>query len=441
MAGGIWTAQNKIRPGAYINFKSVPEPMTKLGTRGIMTMPLALDWGDTIFELLSTDLLNGKSLAKIGYTAFDPEAQIFREALKGTYKAIIYRLDTGGLKAKVTIGNLTANAKYSGICGNNIKVAVIANGSSFYVVTFYNNVEKDRQLVSAISDLVDNDFVTFDGTGSLTANAGVALTGGTNGTISTSSAYSDYLSKMSTKTFNTMAIPTNDTTVIPNIVTFIKNLRDNQGIKAQAVVYNYPNANHEGIISSICGYENEKTGEVVSPTTFVATIAGLTAGATIKDSLTNFEIEGATKIINELDDEGIKTAIQAGNLVLSKRQNGIIKIETDINTFTSFTPDKSRDFSKNKIIRTLDEVNNSLKSIWENGYEGKVDNDDAGRKVYKGDGLHYLGILQGIHAVQNLDPENDLDVQQGDDKDAVVALVGVEPVDAMEKMYMTVNVR
>lgn len=33
MAGGIWLAQNKERAGAYINFQSVPRPMTTLGTR------------------------------------------------------------------------------------------------------------------------------------------------------------------------------------------------------------------------------------------------------------------------------------------------------------------------------------------------------------------------------------------------------------------------
>ena len=88
-------------------------------------MPVAMSWGDTVSELLSTDLLDGKSLAKIGYTAFDEEAQIFREALKHAYKAIIYRLDTGGTKATSTIAPLTATARYAGIIGNKISIVVI----------------------------------------------------------------------------------------------------------------------------------------------------------------------------------------------------------------------------------------------------------------------------------------------------------------------------
>ena len=45
MAGGTFTVQNKVRPGAYINFKSVGKPLGTVADRGIMTMPLALKWG------------------------------------------------------------------------------------------------------------------------------------------------------------------------------------------------------------------------------------------------------------------------------------------------------------------------------------------------------------------------------------------------------------
>ena len=45
MAGGIWLAQNKERAGAYINFQSVPRPMTTLCTRGVVAIPMALPWG------------------------------------------------------------------------------------------------------------------------------------------------------------------------------------------------------------------------------------------------------------------------------------------------------------------------------------------------------------------------------------------------------------
>lgn len=206
MAGGTFKAQNKIRPGAYINFKAVSKPMSKLGTRGVVTMPIAMSWGATITELLSTDLLDGKSTVKIGYTAFDAESQLYREALKNCHKAIIYRLDSGGVKAAGTIAPITITAKYAGVVGNGISVSIVANGDNFDVVTFYREIEKNRQTVSTAAELIANEWVTFSGTGSLIASAGVTLSNGTNGTVS-DATYATYLGAIKSYNWNTMGIP------------------------------------------------------------------------------------------------------------------------------------------------------------------------------------------------------------------------------------------
>ena len=52
---------NKVRPGAYFNFKSVPRPLIQVGNRGIATIPIELNWGATgeLIEVYSDELLNG----------------------------------------------------------------------------------------------------------------------------------------------------------------------------------------------------------------------------------------------------------------------------------------------------------------------------------------------------------------------------------------------
>lgn len=45
MAGGVWLSQNKVRPGAYINFRQVAKPLLTVGDRGIATVALPLSWG------------------------------------------------------------------------------------------------------------------------------------------------------------------------------------------------------------------------------------------------------------------------------------------------------------------------------------------------------------------------------------------------------------
>ena len=75
---------NKIRPGAYINFESEAALDMSLGSRGIATFAVDLDWGadDKLIEVSANDLLNGYSLAKIGLTSNDANALLFNLALQ-----------------------------------------------------------------------------------------------------------------------------------------------------------------------------------------------------------------------------------------------------------------------------------------------------------------------------------------------------------------------
>lgn len=441
MAGGTWLSQTKVRPGAYINFKGVPKPTSSVGERGIVTFPTPMSWGAEITELFSTDLYDGKSLAKIGYVGTDEEAQLFRLALKHAYKAIVYRLDRGGERATASVGNLTATAKYAGVLGNFITVAVVSNGTEFDVVTFFKGVEKDRQTVNDVELLKGNDWVEFTGNGALTASAGTTLTGGTNGTVS-DSTYTDYLNAIKSYNWNTMGIPQDNATANTAVIAFIENLRENVGKKVQAVLYN-ATADYEGIISVNQGYAT--VDEVVSPTSFVAYIAGLTAGSEVNKSNTYHVIEGATSIVypegvTPYGDEEIIAALKEGKMVLSTRQDGAVVIEQDINTFHSFVVDKGYAFSKNRVIRCLDEVNNSISLMYAKSYIGKVDNNDYGRALFKGDIISYLNTLQALGAIQNFDSTTDVTVYAGDAIDAVVVELAIQPVDSMEKLYMTVMV-
>ena len=126
-------------------------------------------------------------------------------------------------------------------------------------------------------------------------------------------------------------------------------------------------------------------------------------------------------------------------MVLSYRQDESVVIESDINTFTGVNANKGKEFKKNRVIRTLDDINNSIKSTFENKYIGKVDNNASGRNIFKADILSYLKELNRMGAIREVDPE-DIVISEGNDIDSVVVDLGVQPVDAMEKLYMTVIV-
>lgn len=442
MAGGTWLAQNKVRPGAYINFKGVRKPLSNLGTRGVVTFPTAMSWGATITELLSTDLYNGESLAKIGYEGTDEQAQLFREALKNCYKAIVYRLDTGGTKAQAVMGALTAVAKYAGVLGNQVSVAVVANGSLYDVITYFKNAEKNRQTVATVQELEGNDYVNFSGTGAPTVNSGTLLTAGTNGTV-VEATYTTYLNAIKAYNWNVMAIPQDSSVANTAVLTFINDLRSNFGKAVQAVLFDDTSADTEGIITTNQGYATAT--EIISPETFVAYAAGLTAGAQSNESNTYKVIADAISIVypsgvTPYGDAEIISALKAGKFILSTRQDGAVVVEQDINTLHTFTPTKDYTFSKNRVIRTLDEINNQVNLIFATSYIGKVDNTDAGRTIFKADLISFLNTLQGIGAIQNFDSGTDISIQAGDTIDSVLVNLAVQPVDSMEKLYMTVNV-
>ncbi len=104
MAGGTWERQNKIRPGAYINFKSKKNGQTPIGERGIASLPLELPWGPEkeIITIHADD-----DLSKVlGINIADESALLIREVLKKAKILLLYRLNEG-TKATAALEGLT----------------------------------------------------------------------------------------------------------------------------------------------------------------------------------------------------------------------------------------------------------------------------------------------------------------------------------------------
>lgn len=443
MAGGVWLSQNKVRPGAYLNFNSVPKSAMTVGDRGIVAIGLTLDWGkeNELIEVLSSDLLDGTSRKLVGFTAFDEESKLLSGALSYAYKALVYRMNTGGDKASVEVGGVKATARYSGEFGNKILIAIVKDSATslFDVVTYIAGEVVDTQRISAVGELEPNDYVEFAaGSGDLEAAAGSALTGGTNGNAVETTAYPAMFKLLQMARWQVLACLSTETTVKANVNSFIKQMREDEGRYVQAVVSAYDAADYEGVINSVCGAVINEVEFSVQD--FVSVVAGLTAGANFNQSNTARKISGASKIVGEKTDEEIKKGLAKGEFILSTATNGDIKVEQDINSLHTFTKEKDYIFSKNRVLRTLDEIGTTTVMTWENSYMGKVDNDDTGRGLFKSDLVSYGRELQRLRGIQEFNGVDDITVQQGSNLDSVVCSWYVKPVDSMEKLYMTVNV-
>lgn len=452
-SGGTWIAQNKVRPGAYINFVSVPKAVGTLGERGTVAIGLPMTWGPrgSIIKVTGDELLTGDSIPKIGCSAVDTEESlIYRVALSGAFTALLYRTDKAGTKATATIQAnsadvLTINAKYDGTSGNKITVVISEDtkqaGNSIVQVLFNNLLKEEFSvgIISALEDLESQyvDFVVKNPSASVPKTAGTPLAGGTNGENDPDS-YPNFWKLLNTENFQCLAMYDKTSSVAPLIKDMVEIWREKRGKKVQAVVYDYETADYEGIISVNQGFKTET--ETVDETMFMLWAASQTAGAEVNESLTASVVEGAVQIINPIDEDEIADALKAGKFVLSYRQDGAVVVEKDINTLHTFTVDKGYAFSKNRVIRCLDEIANTAMLVFNRNYCGKVSNDTKGRAQYKTELIYQIDTLVGIRAIDNFDGADDITVLPGEDVDSVVVDMTIQPVDSMEKLYMTVNV-
>lgn len=438
MAGGTFTTQNKVRPGVYINFASEAGSLGAVGNRGIVTMALPLSWGEPkkILTIQAWDDLT----ESLGYDLSAPQLLLVREALKRAGTLLLYRLNDG-VKATATAGNLTATAKYGGAKGNVIKLVIETNlddSAKFDVKTFVDGKQADKQTVATIAELTANDWVLFSGTGVLAATAGAALTNGADGTV-LNQDYADYLAAVELFDFQTIALPSTDSSLKSLFVSFIKRLRDVEGRKIQAVLENYPAADAEGIISVKNGVQLA-SGTVLSPAQATAWVAGATAMAGPNQSLTYTAYDESVDAVPRLTNTQTELALQNGEWVFTSL-NGQAIVEQDINSFKSYTPEKGKAFSKNRTLRVLDGLANDWKRIYETYYVGKVDNNADGRSLFRNECVKLAEQYQALGALQNLKPADDIRVLPGGDADAVAVEAAIQPVDAIEKIYMKVQVK
>lgn len=432
LGGGTFLVQNKVLPGAYINFVSAARASANLSDRGYAALALELDWGvDGEVFTVENAYFQTDSLKIFGYDYTSPKLKGLRDLFLNAKTLYAYRLNSG-VKAE----NNYATAKYSGIRGNDLRIIVSANvdePTKFDVTTMLDMVIVDNQTVAASSGLVDNDFAVFKKTATLEVTAGMPLTGGTNGTV-VGTAYQTFLDKVEAYNFNTLGCLSTEETVKSLFVAFTKRLRDEMGVKFQTVLYN-KTVDHEGIIN----LKNAALDAEANGADLVYWLTGASAGCAVNKSNQNKLYDGEFEIYTDYKQSQLAAAIKAGEFVFHKVGEEI-RVLDDINSFTSVTVDKNDDFQSNQVIRVLDQIGNDIAVLFNTRYLGKVQNNDAGRIAFWNDLVAYNKQMEQIQAIENF-VSDDLKVEKGNDKKSVTVTNPVTPVAAMAKLYMTVIVQ
>ena len=443
LGGGTWLFQNKVLPGAYINFKSQGRAAADVADRGYGAMPLELDWGpeNEVFAVEAEDFQKD-SLKYFGYDYTNEKLKGLRDVFKNLRTGYFYRMSNNAVKAQGTTGT----AKYGGIRGNAITVVVAANVDEpqKFDVSTYINVDGvktlvDEQTVAQKAELEDNDYVTFKKTEeALEANAGDVFTGGSNGDAITALQHQNFLAAIEPYYFNTLGVVTTEKTIKDLYVSFVKRLRDDVGMKFQLVLFDMASADYEGVIS----IKNPVADAGVSPASLVYWTVGAEASCAVNASYTNKTYDGEFTVKSDYSQTELKKAVSSGELTFHRVTDptagdvtGNINVLTDINTFTSFSKSKNADFGKNQVIRVLDQIAIDVARLFNRTYLGKEQNDEDGRIAFWGDIVAYYQELQRVRAIQNF-VSSDIPVPtQGTEKTAVITEHAVQPTCCMEKLY------
>lgn len=434
LGGGTFLTQNKVLPGSYINFVSVNKASANLSERGYAAMGLELDWGveNEIFEVTNGDFQKD-SLKIFGYDYTAKELKGLRDLFLNLQTLYAYRLNSGGTKA----ANTYATAKYSGTRGNSLKVVIENNvdeEEKFDVSLYIDDTTLlDKQTVTASSELVDNDYVVWKKGAILAETAGEALSGGTNGTVN-GAAHQAFLDKAEAYSFNVLGCTSTEEEIKTLYVSYTKRMRDEVGAKFQLVLHN-KDADYEGVIN----VNNEVSGESVFPiSSLVYWVTGAEASCAVNASLLNKKYDGEFVVKADYAQSQLEKAIEGGKFTFHNVGTDV-RVLSDINSLTTTSDTKGDIFKENQTIRVCDQIANDIATLFNTKYIGVIPNDASGRISLWNDIVKHHQQLQEIRAIENFSAE-DVTVEQGDSKKAVVVVDKVTVVNAMAQLYMTVEI-
>ena len=439
LGGGTWLVQNKVLPGSYINFSSIAKASATLSDRGYAAAPFELSWGpeNEVFAVTSGEFQKN-SKAIFGYPYDHPKMLVLREIFLHATTVYCYRLGLGAVKAT----NDHASAKYPGVRGNDITITIapnVDNPDQWDVGTVLDGIKVDTQTVASAKELTSNDYVDFNSNTELEATVGMPLNGGADADGVTGDSHQAFLDKIEPYAFNAMCCPAADPTIVKLYATYTERMRDEVGAKFQLVAWQPSTVDYEGVIGA-WNTATHPTIEDVDEQAVVYWLTGIEAGVAVNKSLTNAKYDGELILDTELTQVELTAAIKAGKLMFHN-VNGTTRILEDINTLLTLTDTKGEVFQSNQTMRVCDQMANDIAVLFNERYVGVVPNDASGRSTLWGDITHYIGELEKIRAVENFDPDT-VTCEQGDKKKAVLVIVnGLNVVNAMAQLYMSVIIQ
>lgn len=194
------------------------------------------------------------------------------------------------------------------------------------------------------------------------------------------------------------------------VSTWIKGLRDNEGVMVKAVLAN-TEADHEGIINFATDsiVTKHKTYTTVE---FTPRIAGLIAGTSLKIATTYANIPEITSVPYEKKNATAEK-VGEGKLVVFK-QSGEYRIARGVNSLTTTSEVKGEAFQKIKLVDIMDLMTNDIRKTCHKSYIGKYANSYDNKCILMTAIEGYLDqlVLDGLIERNSIKVEIDIEAQK-----------------------------
>lgn len=262
-----------------------------------------------------------------------------------------------------------------------------------------------------------------------------ALSGGNHGVII---GIGDALEVLRDEMYNVVVCDRQDTECNRAIADFILDLTDNQGKDRRAVIcVPQDNATPEQLYDckelTVLGQAMDNDASI---TAFC--VAAMSAGASWNEAITYAPIPLTGNPSIKLNDEQLEDWINAGFMPISKREDGVWCITKDINSLHGDDDGLPELCKKNRCIRVIQTMRNTIKFVWETQYVGKVTNDALGRDMFKASICAILDLLVNGRGIAPYDSRNII-VAQGNKPDEVLLQMAFSIYDSMEILYVTMT--
>ncbi len=178
--------------------------------------------------------------------------------------------------------------------------------------------------------------------------------------------------------WNYLSMPEATAADTSDIVAFVKGQRTLKKKIFKAVVANAIGPDHEGIINFTTTGIKMKDGTEKTTEEFTVRLASVFAGLPFTRSATYYVFPDVASI-EEIDEPD--EAIDSGQLILVN-DGKKVKIGRAINSLVTFTAEKSKSFSKIRLVEIMDMILEDIRMTYEDEYVGKYPNSFQNKLMF-----------------------------------------------------------